>query len=66
MFEQAFRNIADLSEFVKLQKTFVDSPKSWSVDARGIDLVTFDLSMKNPNGGEEITHRSPKEIIYGI
>jgi type I restriction enzyme M protein len=59
-------NDADLAEFVKLQKTFADSPKSWSVDAKSIDQTTFDLSVKNPNGGEEITHRSPKEIMDEI
>jgi len=55
-----------LAEFVKLQKTFADSPKSWSVDAKSIDPVTFDLSVKNPNGGEEVTHRSPEEIMDEI
>ena len=59
-------NDADLAEFVELQKTESDSPKSWSVDARSIDKATFDLSMKNPNGGEEITHRSPQEIMDEI
>ena len=59
-------NDADLAEFVKLQKTFADSPKSWSVDAKTIDPTTFDLSVKNPNGGEEVTHRSPKAIIDEI
>ena len=59
-------NDNDLVEFVKLQKTFADSPKSWSVDAKSIDPVTFDLSVKNPNGGEEIKHRSPKEIMKEI
>src|SRR5579872_3393249 len=59
-------NDADLAEFVKLQKTFADSPKSWSVDAKRIDQTTFDLSVKNPNGGEEIAHRSPEEIIDEI
>ena len=59
-------NDADLAEFVKLQKTFADSPKSWSVDAKSIDKATFDLSVKNPNGGEEITHRSPQEIMDEI
>ena len=54
-------NDDDLAEFVKLQKTFADSPKSWSVDAKTIDQTTFDLSVKNPNGGEEVTHRSPEE-----
>ena len=59
-------NDADLAEFVKLQKTFADSPKSWSVDARTIDQATFDLSVKNPNGGEEVAHRSPEEIMDEI
>ncbi len=59
-------NDDDLAEFVKLQKTFADSPKSWSVDAAKIDKATFDLSVKNPNGGEEVAHRSPQEIIDEI
>jgi len=59
-------NDDDLAEFVKLQKTFAESPKSWSVDANTIDQTTFDLSVKNPNGGEEITHRSPEIIIDEI
>ena len=45
-------NDADLAEFIKLQKTLADSPKSWSVDVKSIDQTTFDLSVKNPNGGE--------------
>jgi type I restriction enzyme M protein len=36
------------------------------VDAKGIDKATFDLSVKNPNGGEEITHRSPQAIMDEI
>jgi type I restriction enzyme M protein len=59
-------NDADLAEFVKLQKTFADSPKSWSVDAKTIDKETFDLSVKNPSGGEEIAHRSPEAIMDEI
>jgi type I restriction enzyme M protein len=59
-------NDDDLAEFIVLQKTFADSPKSWSVDAKTIDQATFDLSVKNPNGGEEIAHRSPAEIIKEI
>jgi type I restriction enzyme M protein len=31
-----------------------------------IDPKTFDLSVKNPNGGEEITHRSPQVIMEEI
>jgi type I restriction enzyme M protein len=59
-------NDEDLAEFVKLQKTFADSPKSWSVDVKTLDPTTFDLSVKNPNGGEEVTHRSPQEIMEEI
>lgn len=59
-------NDADLAEFVALQKTKADSPKSWSVDVADIDQKTFDLSVKNPNGGEEIAHRSPQEIMDEI
>jgi type I restriction enzyme M protein len=51
---------------VKLQRAFADSPKSWSVDAKSIDKTTFDLSVKNPNGGEDIAHRSPANILDEI
>jgi type I restriction enzyme M protein len=59
-------NDDDLVEFVKLQKTFADSPKSWIVGAKGIDKTTFDLSVKNPSGGEQITHRTPEAIMDEI
>jgi type I restriction enzyme M protein len=59
-------NDADLAEFIALQRTFADSPKSWSVDVSGINQTTFELSSKNPNGGEEITHRSPQDIMDEI
>ena len=59
-------NDADLAEFIALQKTKADSPKSWTVDVAAIDPKTFDLSVKNPNGGEEIAHRSPQEIMDEI
>ena len=36
------------------------------MDAKSIDQTTFDLSVKNPNGGEEVTHRSPEEIMDEI
>jgi type I restriction enzyme M protein len=36
------------------------------VDIKTIDSTTFDLSVKNPNGGEEVKHRSPEEIIEEI
>jgi type I restriction enzyme M protein len=59
-------NDDDLTEFVKLQKTFADSPKSWSVDVKNIDKATFDLSVKNPNGGEAVTYRSPQDVMAEI
>jgi type I restriction enzyme M protein len=59
-------NDADLAEFIALQKTKADSPKSWTLDASTLDPQTFDLSVKNPNGGEEIAHRSPQEIMDEI
>ena len=59
-------NDADLAEFVELQKTCADSPRSWSVDAADIDPSSFDLSVKNPDGGEEVVHVSPQEIIDRI
>jgi type I restriction enzyme M protein len=59
-------NDADLSDFIDRQRTFEDSAKSWSLDVADIDPKTWDLSVKNPNGGEEITHRSPQEIMDEI
>jgi type I restriction enzyme M protein len=59
-------NDADLAEFVTMQAGKEDSPKSWTVATKDIDPSTCDLSGKNPNGGEEITHRSPEAIIDEI
>ena len=59
-------NDDDLAEFVELQKKKVDSAKSWSVDIAGIDTASYDLSVKNPNGGEAVTHRSPQDIMDEI
>lgn len=59
-------NDDDLADFVKLQRKFADSPKSWTVDAASVDPATWDLSVKNPNGGEEVNHRSPTEILKEI
>jgi type I restriction enzyme M protein len=59
-------NDEDLVDFIDRQKRFEDSEKSWSVDAKDIDPATFDLSVKNPNGGGEVKHRSPQEIMDEI
>ena len=59
-------NDADLADFNDRQKTFADSPKSWSVDVKDIDPKTCDLSVKNPDGGEVIDHLSPADIMKEI
>jgi type I restriction enzyme M protein len=59
-------NDDDMAEFVKLQKTFSDSEKSWSVQATKIDRVTFDLSVKNPSRKDDAELRDPKEILDEI
>jgi type I restriction enzyme M protein len=59
-------NDEDLKEFVKLQGTFANSPKSWTVDEKNIDQETFDLSVKNPASDEAVTHRSPRQIMDEI
>jgi type I restriction enzyme M protein len=59
-------NDDDLSDFVARQKSFPESTQSWSMDAAGIDTATFDLSVKNPNTGEEMTLRTPQDILDEI
>ena len=59
-------NDADLSEFVELQSSFADSPKSWTVDTGSVDQATFDLSAKNPNAAEVAAHRIPSDILDEI
>ena len=59
-------NDADLSDFIDRQRTFEATAKSWSVDVAAIDTATYDLSVKNPNDGETVTHRSPQEIMEEI
>ena len=59
-------NEKDLEDFIELQKKSKDSDLSWSVDASKIDQNTWDLSVKNPNGNDEVVHRSPAEIIAEI
>ena len=59
-------NDTDLSEFVKLQTSFGDSAKSWSVDAGILDAKTFELSARNPNSGRDVSRRTPQEIMDEI
>jgi type I restriction enzyme M protein len=60
-------NDADLVDFIELQNSFADSPKSWSVDVRSLsEAEGYDLSVKNPDGGEVVVHRSPLDIMDEI
>jgi type I restriction enzyme M protein len=59
-------NDDDMVDFVERQKRFGDSTQSWSVGAAGIDTATYDLSVKNPNGGHEVALRTPQDILDEI
>ncbi len=59
-------NDDDLSEFVKLRSSWLDLQRAGLWISRPSIKVTFDLSVKNPNGRDEIAHRSPSEIIDQI
>jgi type I restriction enzyme M protein len=59
-------NDDDLVGFIEQQGTFADSKQSWSVDVADIDAATWDLSVKNPNGGDEVVVRTPQEILDEI
>ncbi|MDP1899205.1 MAG: N-6 DNA methylase [Rubrivivax sp.] len=59
-------NDDDLGDFVERQKSFADSVQSWTVDVAGIATATYDLSVKNPNGGDEVALRSPQDILDEI
>lgn len=52
--------------FIEAQKTLADTPQSWSVDVAAVNASTFDLSVKNPTGGEVVAHRSPQDIMDEI
>ncbi len=59
-------NDQDLEEFIDLQKTFIDSEKSWSVNPPIVDKQTYDLSVKNPNMTSEVIHKSPADLIMNL
>jgi type I restriction enzyme M protein len=59
-------NDGDLVDFIAQQKTFADSAQSWSVAVASLNASSFDLSVKNPNGGDEVVMRTPAEILDEI
>ncbi|MCX8472606.1 MAG: hypothetical protein ORN85_03055 [Sediminibacterium sp.] len=56
-------NDNDLHEFVQLQITKPTTDKSWTISVNELSEATCDLSVKNPNKKEEITLRSPLQIL---
>jgi type I restriction enzyme M protein len=56
-------NDKDLEDFIALQKTKVDSDKSWTIDVSTVDSSTYDLSVKNPTKKEEKVVRTPTDIL---
>ena len=56
-------NDADMADFVALQKTRANGPKSWLINRADLDEATCDLSVKNPNAPEAAALRSPEAII---
>ena len=59
-------NDSDLVPFITAQKTFADTAQSWSLNVAAVNASTFDLSVKNPTGGEVVAHRSPQDIMDEI
>jgi len=59
-------NDNDLKEFVRLQKGFEESDKSWSLNTTELDQSTYDLCVKNTNAEEDAPLREPKAIIEEI
>ena len=50
----------------RVEDSFADSEQSWSIDVKGINQTSFDLSVKNPNKAEEEALRNPQDIIDEI
>jgi type I restriction enzyme M protein len=59
-------NDIDLEEFIELQGASVNSGLSWTVDVSKVNQKTWDLSVTNPKGNDEVVLRSPVEIIADI
>lgn len=59
-------NDDDLADFVALEKSQADSPRSWSVAMTDVDRTTWDLSVKNPHAPDAAPIRPPEEILDEI
>jgi hypothetical protein len=56
----------DLADFIAQQQRFAATKQSWSVDVADIDAATWDLSVKNPNGGGVVVMRTAQEVLDEI
>jgi type I restriction enzyme M protein len=56
-------NDADLQEFISLEKEKQITERSWCIDIADVQTHNYELSVKNPNKPEQVTLRSPREII---
>jgi type I restriction enzyme M protein len=56
-------NDADLTDFIELSKTKVESDLSWLVPINDIDKTSWDLTVKNPNRSSTRTHREPEVVL---
>ena len=59
-------NDDDLVDFTLRQRSFAESTHSWSVSVAGFDTARCDLSVKNPNGGDQVAMRTPQDILAEI
>lgn len=59
-------NDNDLADFVEQQKTFATTLRSWTVKMEDVDLKTYNLSVKNPNSGNDASLRTTQEILEEI
>jgi type I restriction enzyme M protein len=59
-------NDGDLEEFAAFQVDLSDSPNSWTIDIKGVDTETYDLSAKNPSQTEDASLRHPLQIMEEI
>jgi len=62
MFEQAFKNIDD----ALWKEAGCTTELDYTEQTSWLLTETFDLSVKNPNGGKAVVHRSPEEIVDEI
>ncbi len=56
-------NDEDLADFVRLQRTYGSSDRSWAINVTDIHPETLDISVRNPIAPEEAPQRTPEQIL---